>query len=196
MLRALMLVACGVGAAAAHAEDWPHWRGPSRDGHSAEASGFNDGKWLDEKPVWTINVGAGGSSPIVVGETVYFLGWSGGKDHLQAVDLKSGKKLWTSSYESPQYARHATGDEGLYRGPSSTPEFDLDTGIVYTLSLDGELRAHDSKGSEKLVWRRNLYDEYQMPQRPRIGRSGRRDYGYTTAPLVHGEWLIVEAGGN
>jgi len=30
--------------------------------------------------------------------------------------------------------------------------------------------------------------------RPRVERSGRRDYGYTSSPLVHGETLIVEVG--
>lgn len=34
-----------------------------------------------------------------------------------------------------------------------------------------------------------------MPQHHKVGRSGRRNYGYTSAPLVHGEWLLVEAGG-
>ena len=193
MLRSVILLASVV-TAAARADDWPHWRGPTRDGRTKESSGFADGKWLDENPVWSGSFGAGGSSPIVTKGVAYFFGWGDNKDHLQAVDLKTGNKLWTTSYESPQYGRHATGDEGLYRGPSSTPEFDPATAILYTLSLDGELRAHDTKESGKLLWRVNLYDEYQMPQRPRIGRSGHRDYGYTTSPLVHGDWLIVEAG--
>ena len=118
------------------------------------------------------------SSPTGV---VYFLGWCDDQDHLQAVDLKTGKKLWTSSYESPQYGRHATGDEGLYRGPSSTPEFDPATGIA--LHAQPRRRAAgcwNTREQGKLLWRLNLYDEYQMPQRPRIGRSGHRDYGYTT----------------
>ena len=35
------------------AADWPHWRGPDRDGHSKEPSGWSDGKWLADKPTWT-----------------------------------------------------------------------------------------------------------------------------------------------
>lgn len=195
LLWLAMLFLFGALRTPAVAEDWPHWRGASRDGRTNESSGYKDGKWIAKEPVWSANFGAGGSSPIVVaGGTAYFFGWYDGQDHLQAVDLKTGKKLWKSSYDSTQYGRHATGDEGLYRGPSSTPEFDPATGIIYTLSLDGELRAIDSKDSGKLFWRLNLYDEYQMPQRPRIGRSGHRDYGYSTSPLVHGDWLIVEAG--
>lgn len=192
LLSVMILVLFG--PAVARADDWPHWRGMARDGRSKESSGFADGKWLEEKPAWSANFGAGGSSPIVAGGKAFFFGWYDGQDHLQAVDLKTGTKEWKSSYDSPQYGRHATGDEGLYRGPSSTPELDPATGVLYTLSLDGELRAIDSKDSGKLLWRRNLYDEYQMPQRPRIGRSGHRDYGYSTSPLVHGDWLIVEAG--
>jgi outer membrane protein assembly factor BamB len=194
LLLALVPLLAVLPSSLAQADDWPHWRGPSRDGRTQVSSGFAGGKWLDEKPVWSANFGVGGSSPIVIGGHAYFFGWFDGQDRLQAVDLKTGKKDWSSSYEAPPYARHATGDEGLYRGPSSTPEFDPATGILYTLGLDGELRALEIKDRGKLLWRVNLYDEYQMPQRPRIGRSGHRDYGYTTAPLVHGDWLIVEAG--
>jgi outer membrane protein assembly factor BamB len=195
MLRALILLSAGVISLSATADEWPHWRGLTRDGISKEQSGFMRGKWLDEQPVWSANFGAGGASPIVAGGKAYFFGWYDGKDHLQAADLATGKKEWTASYDAPPYARYATGDEGLYRGPSSTPEFDPATAILYTLGLDGELRALDTKDRGKLLWRVNLYDEYKTPQRPRIGRSGHRDYGYTTSPLVHGDWLIVEAGG-
>ena len=44
------------------------------------------------------------------------------------------------------------------------------------------------------MWAVNLYDAYGMKQRPRIGRSPIRDYGYTSSPLVHGDWVLVEAG--
>lgn len=40
----------------------------------------------------------------------------------------------------------------------------------------------------------NLYDTFGVPQRPKVGRSGRRDYGYTSSPLVVNDWLIVEVG--
>jgi len=191
----LLALAGGLAASQTNAEDWPHWRGPSRDGRTSEASGFKDGKWLDDKPLWSRNFGAGGSSPIVAGGVIYCFGSSDGQDHLRAALLESGKTLWTSPYDSPQRGRYATGDEGIYSGPSSTPEFDPATSILYTLSLDGELRALQTREQGKLLWRLNLYDEYKMPQRPRIGRSGHRDYGYSTSPLVHGDWLIVEAGG-
>ncbi len=48
------------------------------------------------------------------------------------------------------------------------------------------------------MWHINLYDNYGAGQRPDVGglRGGasRRDYGYTTSPLVYGDMLIVEVG--
>ncbi len=53
-------------AAAAVAADWPHWRGPARDGATTEHSGWDGAKWLAEKPAWEARVGEGASSPLVV----------------------------------------------------------------------------------------------------------------------------------
>lgn len=178
----------------ARADDWPHWRGIHRDGHSAESSRYESGWTFPEKIVWQADVGHGGSSPVVASGRAYFLGWKQDRELVTCLDLRTGKQLWRQEYPAPQYARNATGDEGLYDGPSGTPELDLPAGLLFTLGTDGELRAWDIKHEGQLVWRRNLYDDYAMPRRPKIGRSGRRDYGYTTSPLAYGDWLLVEAG--
>lgn len=179
-----------------HAEDWPNWRGPQRNGISKEGSGWLNGTWISEKPLWTETIGEGSSSPVVVDGKLYTLGWSNGQDMLSCIDAKTGKSIWEKSYASPRFGRKAKGDQGLYSGPSSTPEFDVKTGMIYTLSCDGELRCWNAKKTGELVWHKNLYDEYDPPQRPRVGRSGHRDYGFTSSPLVHNDWLIVEVGGS
>ncbi len=189
------LLCCGL-ASAAHAEDWPSWRGPHRNGVVQERSGWGGGEWPAAGLLWEAQVGLGSTSPLVVADEVLVLGWAEGEDTLFALDVRSGQVRWRQSYASPQYGRNAVGDEGLYGGPTSTPEYDAQTGYVYTLSIDGELRCWNARRRGRLVWQRNLYDDYGMPQRPRIGRSGQRDYGYTTSPLVSGDWLIVEVGGN
>ncbi len=178
----------------AMAEDWPHWRGPSRNGTTAENSLWSGSKWVEPKPTWTKVVGLGCTSPLVVDGRLYILGWHDGKDHLQCLDAATGKNHWTQPYPCPQYGRKATGDEGLYGGPTGTPEYDAETKFLYTLSTDGDLQCWDTTAAGKVVWKLNLYDQFDPPQRPRFGRSGLRDYGYTTAPLVHGDWLLVEVG--
>ncbi|QDU29018.1 outer membrane biogenesis protein BamB [Anatilimnocola aggregata] len=180
---------------AAAAEDSPHWRGNNRNGVVTEKSGWNGEHWINSKPDWTVQVGEGASSPLVVGQQVFTLGHRDGRDIVTCLEASTGKPIWTANYKAPKYGRNAIGDEGLYSGPSATPEFDPATKLLYTLSADGALHCWDTKNSGAKVWHRNLYDDYQMPQRAKVGRSARRDYGYTSAPLTHGDRLLVEVGG-
>lgn len=175
--------------------DWPHWRGPNRSGITAEPSGWNGNAWLAEKPLWTAKVGEGASGPIAAGDGVITLGYEGGKDVVRCLDSrKGGKDVWRVEYKAPKYGRFHVGDEGLYSGPSATPEYDPETGFLYTLGLDGDLNCWDARLNGKKVWGLNLYDDYKVAARPRLTRSPQRDYGYTSSPMVHGEWLLVEVG--
>ena len=131
----------------------------------------------------------------MIGERVFTLGFRDGQNVVSCLETVSGKTVWTTSYVTKEYGRNATGDEGLYSGPSSTPEFDSATQFLYTLSADGDLHCWDTRQRGAKVWQRNLYDDYHMPKRAKVGRSGQRDYGYTSSPLVHGDWLLVEVGG-
>ncbi len=182
------------GAGPPDGEDWPHYRGPNRSGIVESPSGWRGDTWPVGEPLWSVEIGQGSTSPTVVGGRVYVMGWRDGRDRLVCLDLARGSVLWEVSYPCPRYGRHATGDQGLYSGVTSTPEFDPATGLVYTLSIDGHLNCWSTRDRGRNVWGLNLYDRYGMTRRPKIGRSGRRDYGYTSSPLVHGETLVVEVG--
>lgn len=187
----LLLLALATSALPA---EWPHWRGPNRNDTTDEPSGWNGKTWLAEKPLWTAKVGEGASGPLVVGDNVYLFGYEGAKDAVRCLSAATGKEVWRTEYKAPKYGRFHAGDEGLYSGPSSTPEFDPDTGLLYTLGVDGDLNCWDTRDRGKKLWGRNLYDDYKVDVRPRLTRSPVRDYGYTSSPLVHGEWLLVEVG--
>mgnify|MGYP000107746709 CR=1 FL=1 len=68
------VVMFAVFCAAAQAADWPQWRGPDRNGISAEKG------WLDQWPAagptiaWRAQVGLGASSFVVAGGRVYTMG--------------------------------------------------------------------------------------------------------------------------
>lgn len=196
MARRLLLAAVAVLAALSQlaAADWPHFRGPTRDGHTSESSGYSEGRWLPDSPAWKASVGRGSTTPLVVDGRLYTLGWNNGQDRLVCLDLKTGQELWKQQYRAPERGRHATGDESWYGGPTGTPEFDMATGHIYTLGNDGQLQCWNTRANGKLIWSKNLYDTYRVPQRPKVGRAGRRDYGYTSSPLVWNDWLIVEVG--
>ena len=177
----------------AQAEDWPHWRGPNRNGVVDEGSHWNGSEWPLEM-AWELNVSEGSSSPVVAKGRVYTMGWHKGTERVVCLDSLTGKLLWDQTYRTDRYGRRAVGDQGIYSGPSSTPEYDAATGYLYTLSCDGDLNCWDTSRRGEKVWFTNLYDVFTIPARPKVGRSGHRDYGFTSSPLVVGDWLIVEAG--
>ncbi len=190
----LLLIPFFFSASELLAEDWPHWRGPDRNDITSEKSGWKGGSWPGKR-LWKRNVGVGCGSPIVVDGCLYALGWKNNRDYLQCLDARNGNVKWEQAYRCPLYGRRSTGDKGQYAGPSSTPEYDTETGYIYTLSTDGDLNCWNTKQRGKKVWGINFYQKYNVRQRPAIGgRSRLRDYGYTTAPLVFKDWLLAEVG--
>jgi len=195
--RVLASVAAGVVLLSAPAwtaaADWSQWMGRDRNGIVAEPSGAPGG-WPPVR-LWERNVGKGCTSAVFAGGRMYVMGWQGrgstGTDTLYCLEAATGKELWRQSYRCRYQGRLRTGDTGAYGGPSSTPTLDPQTRWLYTLSTDGDLRCWDTSAGGKPVWAVNLHAKYPMRQRPDAGK-GRRDYGHTSAPLVHGEQLIVE----
>jgi outer membrane protein assembly factor BamB len=196
MLRFLALSMILLASVPAESADWPHWRGPNRNDISAEPSGWDGQSWLKDQ-LWQVSVGEGSSAPIVVGDRVYLTGWSNNRDMLVCLDIDTGKEQWRQTYDAPCYGRFAVGDQGLYSGACSTPEFDAQTGLVFTLGIDGDLNAWDTRDNGKLNWSLNLYERYAAEQRPEVAvrRQTQRDYGYVSSPLVIDDQLIVEVGG-
>jgi len=114
------------------AEDWPHWRGISRNGITQEDSGWDNGSWKTLDVAWKHAIGEGATSPIVVKGWLYTVGWRDGQDSLLCLNSTTGNLIWSKSYQAPKHGRYAVGDQGLYSGPTSTPEYDLATGMLYT----------------------------------------------------------------
>ena len=195
-LRMLSGVFVLIGFSFTHAGDWPHWRGPDRDGATQESSGWDGEKWI-KADLWKGSAGEGGSAPIVVGQRVYWIGWADGRDTVQCVHADTGRSLWRQAYKSPRYGRFAIGDQRLYSGASAAPEYDPQTGLLFTLGVDGDLNAWDTQRDGQRVWGFNLYDRYGAQRRPEVAkrRKTRRDYGYTTSPLATSDAVIVEVGG-
>ena len=183
-----------IGAGVAQADDWLQWRGPDRRAVVAEDSGWQRKAWPPGDPLWTGQTGAGGSAPIVVGNRVYTVGWSQQSDHVRCLNTADGRELWKQSYACPKYGRKSEGDKGLYSGPSASPVYDRETGYLFTLSTDGDLNCWDTNNAGRPVWGLNFYDKFDVPQRPLVGSRRLRDYGYTSSPWIHRDWVIAEVG--
>ena len=76
------------------AADWGHWNGPHRNGTTPETSGWNGKDWLRDKPAWRGTVGDGGTTPLVVGDRLYTMGWENDKDTVYCLHAHTGKRIW------------------------------------------------------------------------------------------------------
>lgn len=161
-----------------HAADWPQWRGPR--GAAVVDAAQAPTTWpaaLAKR--WTLRVGLGHASPIVVANTAYVFARDGEQEVLRALDVTTGKEQWRSAFDVPYDMNPAARGHG--KGPKSTPLFA--GGRVFTLGISGVLSAHDA-ASGAVVWRKTF-----------SGRlAGPPDFGAATSPVMDDGRLIVHVG--
>ncbi len=112
---ALMLVPCSLPL---HADDSPQFRGPARDGKSAEKGLWSQAKSKEPKLLWTAEgVGQGYASVSVVGDRIYTSGNSGKGQMITAVSAADGKVIWSKPItdKDPNHSY-----DGLAPRPQST----------------------------------------------------------------------------
>lgn len=168
-------------AGVAHADDWPQWRGPKRDGISQEKNLLKT--WPKEGPrlLWQVkDVGYGYGSVAVAGGRVYLTGNKGlDNEFVTAMDARNGKPLW-----STRIGKVGNPDQQpKYPGARSTPT--LDGNLLYALSSDGDLVCVET-ATGKMRWRKNLRVDFG-------GKPG--VWAYAESPLVDGNKVIVTPGG-
>jgi len=169
----ISLLSCVIAPAA----DWPQWRGPNRDGKSAETGLL--AAWPAGGPhrVWTAEgLGTGYSSFAVVGGRLFTQGEQGNQGFVLAIDVNTGKQLWKTP------AGGARGDE-RGGGPRGTPT--VDGNRVYALGVDGTLLCLD-RDTGKRIWGFNVWERFKgtVPE-----------WGISESPLVDGDRVIVAPGG-
>lgn len=163
---------------AATSQDWPHWRGPTRDGVSAEKNlPTTWGK--DANVLWKVPLpGPAGSTPVIAGGKIFLTSPSAdGKEVLLICVGSDGKPLWERAV--------AKGLNGPKNAASASPS--TDGNHVWAYASSGDLACFAVDGTE--AWRANLQERYG---RFKIG------FGMTTTPLLHEGVLYVQlihAGG-
>jgi len=169
-------IAFAIVAGAAHADDWPQWRGPARNGISAE-SGWVD-TWPADGPriLWKAEVGIGFSSFTVANGRAYTLGHANETDTVFCLDADKGQVLWYHPYPSE------LGDKFFEGGPTSTPTVDGDR--VYSISKWGDLFCFNA-ASGKILWSNNVAKESGAPI---------PSWGFGGSPLIQGDLLILNIG--
>lgn len=130
-----------------HAQDWPQWRGPSRDN---KVAGFTAPKeWPKElKKGWTTKVGLGDASPALVGDKLFVFTREGGDEIIRCLKTSDGSEVWKDKYASKTPTSPAAGAHAGTRGSPAVAD-----GKVVTCGAAGIISCLDTDG--KLLWRKD-----------------------------------------
>ena len=171
-----LMIGVAIAPAPVAGQDTPQWRGPDRDG---SVTGFDvPASWPDGLTrQWTVEVGFGYATPLLVGDRIYQFSRQGDDEVMQALDPATGATLWRSSYPAPFDMMPATRIHGP--GPKSTPAYA--DGRLFTLGISGIVTAFDAADGRQ-VWQRPA-----GPVEP-LYHTGQ-------SPIVDGDRVILHVGG-
>lgn len=162
------------------AEDWPQWRGPSRDGKWQETD------IIDKLPegqlpyVWSTQIGPGYSGPTVAQGRVYVMDRQPkdreATERIHCLDSQSGKSLWTFEYPAEYRISYTAGPRASVT---------IDQGKAYCVGAMGHFHCLDAISGE-VIWKRDLQKDYdiQMPI-----------WGIAASPLIYGDLVIQQVCG-
>jgi len=149
------------------ADDWPQFRGPGRDGKSAETGLLKKWPQAGPKLLWFVEgLGTGFSSVAVAEGFVYTTGMIDGEGFLFAYDL-AGNLKWKESYGAEW--------TGSYKGTRTTPTIDGDR--VYVFSGTGVMTCFKT-GTGGKIWKVNTLEKFE-------GKNIR--WGMSGSPLIDGD---------
>ena len=160
-------------ATPAAAENWPGFRGPSRQGVSSADSlplkwdGLGDALWQTEIP------GEGHSSPIVWGDRIFLTTATneGASAEVLCLDAPSGRILWRTKVFDQETARKES------RNSYATPTPVTDGRRVYAVFGSGGIAALDFDG--KIEW---TFREFRFYSRHGLGASPLLEDGLLVMP--------------
>ena len=163
-----------------HADDWPQWRGPQRDGVWRE-----DGL-VDELPSgqldieWSVEIGPGYNGPTVAAGRVYVMDrQADGKqtERILCFDSQTGEPLWQHEYP-------AVYTIGYRAGPRASVT--IDAGKAYAVGAMGHFHCLDAATGD-VLWQRDLQEDYdiEMPI-----------WGIAASPLIYHDLVIQQVAGS
>jgi outer membrane protein assembly factor BamB len=153
-------------------EDWPWFRGPSRQGISQEKE--IPTRWSATSGIrWKTAIGGEGwSSPIVCGARVFVTtALEGGSSlHLICLDRASGNVIWDK-----EIVRQAAGHKQQYNS-YATPTPATDGTRVYVPACDGRILAVSMEG--RVEWINSDFDYYS-------------EHGLAVSPVLYEDLVII-----
>ena len=162
----------------AHAQDWPQFLGPTRNGKYAGTDLTTVFPKAGPPVVWKKTIGQGFSGPVVADGKLILFHRMGDKEIVECLDSATGKEIWRFDYPT-----HYRDDFGFDEGPRSTPS--IASGRVYTFGAEGMLHCLDFATGKKL-WAVDTHQQFDV-------RKG--FFGAACSPLVEGRAVLLNIGG-
>ncbi|HEV7746495.1 MAG TPA: PQQ-binding-like beta-propeller repeat protein [Pyrinomonadaceae bacterium] len=161
----------------APASDWTEWRGPARDGISAEKNLPTSWSPAGQNLSWKAPFG-GRSAPIVMNNRVYLQNTAGKgeleQERVMCFNADTGKLLWEHKFNV------YLSDVPPHRVGWASPVGDPATGNVYAFGVGGTLLGLSRDG--KVVWERSLGEDFGL-----LTTHG----GRTVSPIIDGDLVII-----
>jgi outer membrane protein assembly factor BamB len=176
-VTALILLLSAGTISAQQSADWTQWRGPNRDGSipSFKAPATWPAQLTSR---WTVEIGTGYSTPLIVGERVFTFSRQGDDEVVMALEAGTGRIIWSTRYPAPYTLVAAAKAHGM--GPKATPVFA--DGRLFTFGISGILSAFDAATGKQL---------WQKPA-PAVGPT----FTTSQSPIYERGVLIAHVGGN
>jgi outer membrane protein assembly factor BamB len=160
-------------------DDWPQWRGPTRDGVWRE-TGIRERFSGPQLPLrWGVPIGSGYSGPTVAEGRAYVTDRQTDPRQTERVlcfDWQTGRSLWSFTYDCDY------NNVSYTAGPRASVS--IDDGRAYALGTMGHLHCLDA-ASGKVLWKKEPGVDYKI----RVPM-----WGIAAAPLVDGDRVIVQLG--
>ena len=163
--------------------DFPQFLGPNRDSRITNVRLATDWETTPPKLLWKQPIGAGWAGFAVVGDHAVTIEQRDNEEWTTCRELATGKIVWKNAIAG----RHSNVLGGV--GPRSTPT--IDGGRVYVMHAIGTLRCLDG-GDGRTLWEHDLLAEFGLSP---AAETAQMSWGRAASPLVHGNAVIVPAGG-
>ncbi len=188
-----LLAVLALSSGALHADDWPQWLGPRRDGVWREKGILKSFPAEGPRVRWRTPLGGGYAGPavaegkVVVTDRTLGTGERNpdnpfaqkpikGTERILCLDEASGKILWKHEYPCRYEIQYPV-------GPRTTPV--IAGGKVFALGAMGDLFCLEL-ASGKVLWAKNFPKDYEAPVQV---------WGFASSPLLDGNKLICLVGG-
>jgi len=179
-MKLCLVAVCVVISSLALADEWPQWRGPSRDGVWRETGLVEKFTGPEIKARWRVPVANGYSGPTVADGRVYVTDRvvePKEQERVHCFDWQTGKTVWTFAYDCVYKGI------GYPDGPRAAVT--VQDGRAYSLGAMGNFHCFEA-ATGKLLWQHDCNTEYgiRMPI-----------WGISVAPLIEGDLVIVNVCG-